>query len=408
MSVVDQYTRLLLTGIPAVRRLCSLRRFADTHLVSSKCFPLVSCGTPLAWFTRDLLATVAQFAHRGSRMTESELTEKQESRPPAASRRPILRQKAPPAHTNLTLRRTFYPLGYPVEIRTNESSVLDSAQESFGHGHFSRGQISLSVGIEVSPAKRVRPLLPEPLRRQYDHLCSLTIDADNQALLDLRSCTGFIWVTDATTRDRLSFRRNFLEKTVYLLLGASVVTDIHAACVSNNGKGILLCGNSGAGKSTLSYACARAGWTYTSDDTCYLINDSIPPRVIGHAHRARFRPAARNLFPELRRHELTPYLEGKPSIEVPINTLPVKNIAAEARVDAVVYLNRLSYTSAKLTPLPKGAAATRTCEELHSVGEIRAKHVHSLRALSHIPAFELRYSSLADGITLLGSLTRSL
>ncbi len=147
-------------------------------------------------------------------------------------------------------------------------------------------------------------------------------------------------MTSAAVNNRIYFRYNFLEKAVYLLLGASVVTDMHAACVSKNGKGILLIGDSGAGKSTLAYACARAGWTYTSDDTSYLINDSKPPRVIGHSHRARFRPSAKELFPELEHFGLTPRIEGKPSIEVSTSELPIASTSPEATVDLIVYLNR--------------------------------------------------------------------
>ncbi|MGC1919578.1 MAG: aldolase, partial [Acidobacteriaceae bacterium] len=197
-------------------------------------------------------------------------------------------QEALLSHMELPFRGTFYPLGYPVEIITNENAVLQAADESFGHARLSRASATLQVCIGVSKGTdSVCP--PEPTRRQYNHLYSLVADAENQALLDLKLCVGSVWVKKAAVENRLYFRYNFLEKTVYLLLGSSSVTDLHAACVSKNGKGILLCGDSGAGKSTLSYACARAGWTYTSDDTSYLINDYAVPRVIGHSHRMRFR-----------------------------------------------------------------------------------------------------------------------
>src|SRR5262249_37458507 len=155
---------------------------------------------------------------------------------------------------------------------------------------------------------------------------------------------------------------------------ASVVTDIHAGCISKKGKGILLCGDSGAGKSTLSYACARAGWTYTSDDTCYLLNDSDPPRVVGHSHRVRFRPEAKNLFPELRKREITPRMEGKAYIEVSVSDLPILDTSDEARVCGVVYLRRAPSARAALAPLPYGSATQLMSEELYSAGEIRAKH----------------------------------
>jgi hypothetical protein len=306
----------------------------------------------------------------------------------------------------LPYREMFYPLGYPVEIITNDTTVLEAAQESFGHAQFSRNSVTLQIRIGVtSDDGSASP--PEPIRREYNHMYSLVADVHNQALLDLRSLINFTWLTKTAVNNRLYLRYNFIEKAVYLLLGASVVTDIHAACVSKNGKGILLIGDSGAGKSTLAYACARAGWTFTSDDTSYLINDSKVPRVIGHSHRARFRPSAKELFPELRRFELTPRIEGKPSIEVPVSELPVENTAAEANVDLIVYLNRGPSAAGSLTRLPHGIATERTCSDLYSAGEIRAKHEEILQILSDIPTYEVQYSDLGQGISLLDRLSSS-
>jgi len=306
----------------------------------------------------------------------------------------------------LPLRELFYPLGFPVAIITNDSTVLQAANESFGHAHLSRASAPLEIHIGVHHDGEPE-CPPEPTRREYNYLYSLVADVHNQALLDLKTCTNFTWVSQAAVNNRLYLRYNFLEKVVYLLLGASVVTDLHAACVSRNGKGILLFGDSGAGKSTLAYACARAGWTYTSDDTSYLINDSDVPRVIGHSHRARFRPSAKALFPELEHCELTPRIEGKPSIEVPISQLPVPSTATEATVDSIVYLNRSPSAAGKLIAMPHGTATQRACKDLYSAGEIHAKHESILQALSDIPTFEMQYSELAQGIQMLNLLTRS-
>jgi serine kinase of HPr protein (carbohydrate metabolism regulator) len=192
------------------------------------------------------------------------------------------------------------------------------------------------------------------------------------------------------------------------LLGSAVVTDLHAACVGMHGKGILLCGESGAGKSTLSYACARAGWTYTSDDTSYLVNRSRVPRVIGHAHRVRFRPAAKALFPELEQKQITPRMEGKASIEVPVAELPPMRTATETKVSAIVYLNRHASGTATLTQLPDRTATERMCDELFSAGEIRQKHERILQRFAAVPTYELRYSGLDAAIQQLATLTQSL
>lgn len=307
---------------------------------------------------------------------------------------------------DLPQRRTFYPLGYAVEIITNDQDVLDSAHESFGHRRLRRGSTALQVRIGVGPGGSAE-CPPEPSRREYNHLYSLLADADNHAVLDLKTCTSFVWLSRSALKNRLYFRYNFLEKVVYLLLGSSVVTDLHAACVSKNGRGILLCGDSGAGKSTLAYACARAGWTYTSDDTSYLINDSEFPRVIGHSHRLRFRPTARDLFPELADREITPRMEGKASIEVLASELRGLTTANEVGVHAVVYLNRRRATSGSLVKLPKGTATVRTRKELYSAGEIRANHEKILEVLSDTPTYELQYSEFDQGVRHLELLARN-
>jgi hypothetical protein len=307
----------------------------------------------------------------------------------------------------LPLRRTFYPLGFAVEVLTNHPEILEAAAESFGHNHLQRGSEPLLIRVGVSEGGGAGSP-PVPVRREYNHLYSMVADTENQALLDLRTGVNFVWLNEGALQSRLYLRHNFIEKVVYLLLGASVVTDIHAGCVSKNGRGILLCGDSGAGKSTLSYACARAGWTYTSDDTSYLINDSSVPRVIGHAHRVRFRPAAKALFPELEPREITPRMEGKASIEVSVSELPPIETATEATVCSIVYLNRYPAAKGTLVPLPQGSATERMSDELYSAGEIRAKHEQVLERLADVPTFELHYCSPDQAIGQLERLVASL
>jgi hypothetical protein len=304
---------------------------------------------------------------------------------------------------DLQLAREFHPLGYSVLFRTNHPVVLVAAEESFGHARLTHRNSGLEIRVAVARRNGV-VCPPEPTRRQFDHLFRLAADAGNQSILDLRTGANFTWLTSAAAENRLYLRTHFLEKVVYLLLGATVVTDLHAACVARHGKGILLCGDSGAGKSTLAYACARTGWTYTSDDTSYLINDAETPRVIGHCHRARFRPSARALFPELAGRKITPRLEGKPSIEVPARDLPIQHAAPEAAIDAIVFLSRLPDANGTLARLPDGSSTRRFIQGLYSSGEIRARHEKILEKLWNVPTYELHYESLSDGIHALEKL----
>jgi hypothetical protein len=307
----------------------------------------------------------------------------------------------------LPFRRTLYPLGFAVNFLTNRTAVLDAAEASFGHMQPTQISAPFEVRIGVSPSEE-NSIPPLPVRREFDHLYSMVADTENQAILDLHTGTNFVWLSEAALIDPLYLQQNFLEKVVYLLLGATVVTDIHAGCVGKYGKSILLCGDSGAGKSTLSYACARAGWTFTSDDTCYLLNTSEIPRVIGHAHRMRFRPSAKAFFPELRDLPITPRMEGKPSIEVPISQLPPIHTSVEVEVHAVIYLHRGQTTTPSLFPLTPGSASARMSNELYSAGTIRKKHEQLLQKFSMTPTYELQYCNLDEAIQELDRFVASL
>lgn len=306
----------------------------------------------------------------------------------------------------LSICERFFPLGFPVDIYTNRREVLMAAEESFGHRTLCYQSRSLTVHIGVTMGYPGCP--PLPIRHQCEHLYTMVADAQNQAVLDLNSGANFVWLGEGALNAAQYLRQNFLEKVIYLLLGATVVTDIHAACVSKNEKGILLCGNSGAGKSTLAYGCAKEGWTYTSDDTCYLLNEAPRVRVIGHAHRVRFRPQATVVFGELQSWPVVQRMEGKPSMEVPISALPVRNVSAESDVHAVVYLRRNPDATSQLLELPPGSATERISEDLFSAGEIRARHKKILQRMSDIPTFELHYRGLGDAIEQLNRLVEAL
>jgi hypothetical protein len=112
----------------------------------------------------------------------------------------------------------------------------------------------------------------------------------------------------------------------------------------------------------------------------------------------RFRPAAKDLFSELGGLEVTPRMEGKPSLEVSVSELSHLSAVCEANVHAILYLNRRPSANATLISLPEDTATKRMQEELFSAGEIREKHEKILERLSFVPTYELQYSVLDDAI----------
>lgn len=324
----------------------------------------------------------------------------------AITPKPATVEEALLCNMELPLRGVFYPLGFAVEIITNEQAVLNAANDSWGSLRPRQINSMLQFRVSVS-AGGGSECPPAPVTRANRYLFSIVADADNQAILDLKAGFASIWLNQATVCHSLYLRYYFLEGAAYTLLSTSAATALHAACVSRHGRGVLLCGDSGAGKSSLSYACARAGWTYTSDDASYLLHNTDHPRVVGNSHQIRFRPTAKTLFPELEGHALTPRAEGKPSIEVPTSEFPGLITASEVRIDFIVYLNRGPSEVGELIQLPDGVAIERIREGFYPIDEIRAVHDKAVQTLSGVPVYELRYRDFDQAIGQLDRLVRN-
>jgi hypothetical protein len=308
-------------------------------------------------------------------------------------------------------RHFYYPLGFSVEIETNSTEILAAAAESWDDQpsisvpHVIQPILRLRLGVTTSPAIDCPP---KTSIRASGHLLSVIADAANFAVCDLRQGVAFGWVSEATVAHRSYFRYHFLEAIIMCLLSGSKVTPIHAACVTLNGRGLLLCGESGAGKSTLAYACARAGWTFTSDDASYLVWHHQKPIVRGNAHQFRFRPSARELFAELKGRALTPRTEGKPSIEIRTADLPDIVVAPESQVNAIVLLNRHDQASVKLDEITAEAIVPYLAGSLFQLDGIRDRQAAALSKLLTLGLYEIRYRDLDGAIACLAQLTLNL
>ena len=306
----------------------------------------------------------------------------------------------------LPLRVVYYPLGFAVEITTNSPAILHAASESWGHLYRRHADPILHLRIGVTDGGPAE-CPPAPVVRGQRHLLSFISDAHNQAFCDVNAGFAFAWFSDGTLHYPGYLRYHFLEAMALALISTCCVTPIHAACVSYQGHGMLLCGESGAGKSTLAYACARKGWTFTSDDASYLQRNADRPCIIGNSYQFRFRPSARELFPELKGRSLTPRAEGKPSIEVPSAELPIFARSDEAHVHSIVFLKRQPSTFAALRALPGKTAVDYFSRTLYPVGEVAQRQAAILQRLSHAAAYELVYEDLEQAVDCLALLAQA-
>jgi hypothetical protein len=303
------------------------------------------------------------------------------------------------------LSGTFYPYGFPAEIWSNRPEVLDMAFDQWKK--FEKRHDTKPIHIEVHVTDGGSTECPPALKYQilWPLLMSVA-DAENYSVSDLEQSRTHVLVNSGTLQHKLYMQSMFIASAPGCHLATTHITPIHAACVSFEGRGVLLCGDSGAGKSTLSYACARAGWTYTSDDASFLENCGTDRTVTGNCYQVRFRPTAKELFSELQGRELTPRLVGKPSIEVPTDELPHMKCDQKAQVDFIVFLNRRSGGPPELVPYRKDVARQFMRQVLYGRPKSLTPQYAAIDRMLSADVLELRYTDLDWAIERLQRLVR--
>jgi hypothetical protein len=300
---------------------------------------------------------------------------------------------------DLPLVDTYYPAGFPLQVATDSHDVMEAACEAWGAWDKAFDTEPLRFRILVRPEGEVSAA---PVYRVQAGLLSFVADAYNFATADTRTLTAIFFLSEKTAADHTLLRWLFLEAMAYMLLTQRYAVSLHAACVARDSGGILLCGSSGAGKSTLSVACARAGFTFLSDDCTWVLTGTDAPIAIGKPHQARLRADAARHFPELEGLPARALPNGKLSMEVPTSLLSGVRTASRAEIGSLVFLDRQSEGPARIENMVADDVAPLLLRDLPSYGpEVNAAHERTIGILAALPAFRLTYSSLDDAIRIL-------
>jgi hypothetical protein len=308
-------------------------------------------------------------------------------------------------YTDLPLTRMAYPLGFPARLRTNSSEIVRLFEERWGMFEQQHATEPISVDVHVVDGENSPEGPPPPVYRIMLPLLVGIADPNNYSIVDLARNRVDISVSRDTLRHPLYMKHSLLGSPG-CCVATRYATPIHAGCVSLDGHGVLLCGDSGAGKSTLSYACAQAGWTFTSDDGSYVNNEGDGLFATGDHHKVRFRPSAEEFFPEVKGLEVSRRAAGKPSIELPIAPESQIVCAQTAKLDYIVFLNRHSGGPPDLVPYSKQVAQYSMMQTLYGLPETKAKQRATIERLLSLDVLELRYCKLDWAIQRLQKLVR--
>jgi hypothetical protein len=293
----------------------------------------------------------------------------------------------------------YFPLGFPMRLLSNSAAVHAAAEQSWScfQQAFAYVPLELRLDLKEDSAGR-RQVPPAPVHSIKGHFLVNTADADNFTIVDMMKGRAIGCVTEATVASPIYLRYFMLEAAALSMVATMRAVALHAACVRLGDHGILLCGDSGAGKSSLAYAGARAGWKFVCDDASYLPLERNDRMVVGNCHQVRFRPSARDLFPEVAGFPITPRAAGKPSIEVHTSEWPELSTGNCAVVEHIVFLNRSLGARQELLPRRPEDARRWFSQQLLSTNESRPVQEAAISRLLKARVFELRYQEMAWAI----------
>jgi len=303
----------------------------------------------------------------------------------------------------LPLHSTFFPFGFPLELATNSHHVMEAAREGWGcfDQQFDTDPVRLHIGVAAGGDAAIPP---QSTFRSREHLMFFVADSENFAVCDFRQNFAFAWINEGVAMDHALVRYRFLVSAGLTLIEQNSCASLHCGLVESNGCGVALLGDSFAGKSTLSYACARGGWRFVSDDGVMLVRDHPCRYAVGDPFALRLREDARNLFPELSDRMSITRPNGKQAIEIFTRDLPIET-ARGCSIEHLVFLNRQDSGGARLRRYPRDEAM-EWCRRYSTFGtsETRAAQERCYERLLTADIWEMTYSDLDGAIECLDRL----
>jgi hypothetical protein len=181
---------------------------------------------------------------------------------------------------------------------------------------------------------------------------------------------------------------------------------MHAASLTKDDKGLILCGEPGAGKSTLTLQLIEAGFQYAGDDVVLVGADG---KVSGVPFAPGIKPGSWELLSGLR-SDVNDLVTYRRPDGVLVRYVPVRNIhRGSFSPEWIVFLNRVADASPGLTPIAQIDSVRRIVEGAFAAdGKLSQGGFLALKRITGgARSFELTYSDSAEARRMLVDVCQS-
>jgi hypothetical protein len=240
------------------------------------------------------------------------------------------------------------------------------------------------------------PAEPPPFKMLHGvGLLGGATDSSNFVALSPQEHAALVVVSPQMLRFPYHTRYELIEFAVFTLAArAQRLVPLHAACVGQGNRGILLMGASGAGKSTVALHCVLNGFDFLSEDSVFVAPDTmLATGVANFLHvraeslrwlgRSREAAAIRQ-SPVIRRRS------GVKKFEVDLRRAPFRLAKSPLKIEAVVFLSsRSAGVRSLLRALPKSELLANLATT-QAYGASQAQWRAFSRNVLRIDAFEMR------------------
>jgi len=273
--------------------------------------------------------------------------------------RDFLRKDAP-----TPLSACYVMAGAVCQLSTNFQPILDCAGESFLPTDRPVSSPDLRLRFWVDSQARSGPPWPKPYYRGLDHLIFAGFDSENSLLVDLRRRRAVGRFSPAMGTDGVYWKTVIFPVLLSIVAASVGVTELHCACVARKEGGLLLAGNSGSGKSTLSFALARNGFAFLSDDRTFFSRPDGRLLAWGMPTLLKLRPDAAALFSELGNLEPDIAADGERAFHIDPERQFQLQRSGHCEPRWLVFLERQPSPDVALDEMPRAEAAARLQEDL--------------------------------------------